>query len=77
MLACFLCVLILIEVTVSLPDLLTVGEGDGIVQVCVILSATNVTAERNFTVTLATIENTGTLNQLLPYHRMVKYSVCN
>jgi hypothetical protein len=45
-------------VTVSVPAMMSVGEGDGMVEVCVILSAINGT-ERNVTITLATGEDTG------------------
>ncbi len=44
--------------TVSVPAMLSVGEGDGMVQVCGTLSAIEDT-ERNFTITLATSNGTG------------------
>ena len=44
--------------TVSIPVSVGVGEGDGLVQVCAMLSAMEVT-ERNFTVTLITSDGTG------------------
>ncbi len=43
---------------VSIPTMLSVGEGDGIVQVCATLSTVEDT-ERNFTITLATSDSTG------------------
>ncbi len=46
------------DVAVSVPAMLSVGEGDGMVQVCATLSAME-TTERNFTITLATSDNTG------------------
>jgi hypothetical protein len=45
-------------VTVSIPAMMSVGEGDGMVQVCATLSAVDDT-ERNVTITLATGEDTG------------------
>ncbi len=47
-----------LDVTVSVPAMLTVGEGDGMVQVCATLSAIEDT-ERNFTLTLSTNDGTG------------------
>ena len=44
--------------TVSIPDMVSVGEEDGMVQVCATLSAVEDT-ERNFTITLATSDGTG------------------
>ena len=44
--------------SVSVPAMLSVGEGDGMVEVCVSLSAMGGT-ERGFTVALATSSNTG------------------
>ncbi len=44
--------------TVSVPAMLSVGEGDGMVQVCATLSAMDAT-ERNFTITLTTSDSTG------------------
>ncbi len=46
------------DVTVSVPAMLNVSEGGGLVQVCVTLSAVEDT-ERNFTVSLATSDGTG------------------
>ncbi len=46
------------DVTVSIPAMLGVGEGDGMVQVCAALSAA-VATERSFTITLATSDDTG------------------
>ena len=43
---------------VSIPDVVSVGEEDGMVQVCATLSAVNDT-ERNFAITLATSDDTG------------------
>ncbi len=43
---------------VSVPAMLRVGEGDGMVRVCATLSAVEDT-ERNFTVALATTDGTG------------------
>jgi hypothetical protein len=45
-------------VTVSVPAMMSVGEGDVMVEVCATLSAVNDT-ERDFTVTLATGDGTG------------------
>jgi hypothetical protein len=45
-------------VTVSVPATMSVGEGDGMVQVCATLSAVNDT-EREFSITLATGDGTG------------------
>ena len=44
--------------TVSIPDTESVGEEDGMVQVCATLSAVEDT-ERTFTITLATSDGTG------------------
>ncbi len=44
--------------TVSVPAMLSVNEGDGMVQVCATLSAAEDT-ERNFTVTLTTSDGIG------------------
>ncbi len=44
--------------TVSVPAMLSVGEGDVMVQVCATLSAAEDT-ERHFTITLTTSDNTG------------------
>ena len=46
------------DVTVSVPAMLSVGEGDGMVQVCATLSAVEET-ERNFTITLTNSDDTG------------------
>ncbi len=46
------------DVTVSLPAIMSVGEGDGMVQVCATLSAVEDT-ERDVAITLATSDNTG------------------
>jgi hypothetical protein len=46
------------EVTVSVPAMMSVGEGDGMVQVCATLSAVNDT-ERDFTIALATGDGSG------------------
>lgn len=43
---------------VSIPAMLSVGEGEGVVQVCGTLSATKET-ERDFIVTLTTSDDTG------------------
>ena len=48
-----------LDVNVSVPAMLSVGEGDGVVQVCATLSAAEET-EKNFTVTLVTSDGTGT-----------------
>ncbi len=45
---------------VFVPTLLSVGEGDGMVQACATLSTVEDT-ERNFTITLATSDGTGKL----------------
>jgi hypothetical protein len=45
-------------VTVSVPAMMSVGEGDGMVQVCATLSAVNDT-EREFSITFATGDGTG------------------
>ena len=47
-----------VDVTVSLPAMLRVNEGDGMVRVCVALSAMEDT-ERNFTIAIATNDGTG------------------
>ncbi len=47
-----------VDVTVSVPAMLSVGEGDELVQVCATLSVMEDT-ERDFTVTLATSDGTG------------------
>ncbi len=39
-------------VPVSLPSALSVGEGDGIVEVCATLSGATVATERDFMITL-------------------------
>ena len=44
--------------TVSIPAVVSVGEEDGMVQVCATLSAVEDT-ERDFTITLATSDGTG------------------
>ena len=44
--------------TVSLPTTISIGEGEGIVEVCVTLSAMEDT-ERNFDIALATKDDTG------------------
>ena len=44
--------------TVSLPTVISIGEGEGMVEVCTSLSATEDT-ERNFDITLATKDDTG------------------
>jgi hypothetical protein len=46
-------------VTVSVPAMMSVSEGDGMVQVCATLSAMNDT-EREFSITLATGDGSGT-----------------
>ena len=46
------------DVTVSVPAILSVDEGGGMVQVCATLSAMNDT-RRNFSITLATSDGTG------------------
>ena len=46
--------------------MVSVGEGDGIVQVCATLSAVEAT-ERDFTITLATSDGTGNMRLL---HRL-------
>ena len=46
------------DVVVSIPALMRVGEGDGIVQVCATLSAKENT-ERRFIVSLVTENDTG------------------
>ena len=46
------------DVSVSVPAMVSVGEGDGMVQVCATLSAVEDT-ERDFTITLATSDGTG------------------
>ncbi len=56
------------DVAVSVPAMLSVGEGDGIVQVCATLSAMEDT-ERNFTITLATSDGTG------PYNTTIESSI--
>ena len=50
-----------VDVTVSVPTMVSVGEGDGTVQVCATLTAIEDT-ERNFTIMLATSSLEG--NQL-------------
>ena len=45
-------------VIVSVPVLVNVNEGVGMVEVCAVLSATEDT-ERNFSISLATTDNTG------------------
>ena len=45
--------------TVSVPDAVMVGEGDGMVTVCVVLYTTEAT-KRSFTVTVATLDGAGT-----------------
>ena len=47
------------DVTVSVPAMVSVGEGDGMVQVCATLSAVEET-ERDFNVTLSTSNVDGT-----------------
>ncbi len=49
------------DVTVSVPAMLNIGEGGGMVQVCVTLSAVEDT-ERNFAISLATSDGTGSYN---------------
>ncbi len=44
--------------TVSVPAMLIINEGDGLVRVCATLSAVEDT-EREFTITLATTNRTG------------------
>ena len=44
--------------TVSIPAVVSVGEEDGMVQVCATMSAVEDT-ERDFTITLATSDGTG------------------
>ena len=46
--------------SVSVPAMVSVDEGDGMVQVCAALSAVEDT-ERDFSVTLATSDGTGSL----------------
>ncbi len=46
------------DVTVSVQAMLSVGEGDGMVQVCAALSAVEDT-ERNLTIALVTSDSTG------------------
>ena len=43
---------------VAVPAMVSVGEGDGMVQVCATLSAVEDT-ERDFTITLTTSDGTG------------------
>ena len=47
------------DVTVSVPAMVSVGEADGMVTVCATLTAMEAT-ERDFTITLATEDGTGT-----------------
>ncbi len=47
-----------LDVTLNMIPLLSVGEGDGMVQVCATLSAIEDT-ERNITITLYTSDGTG------------------
>ena len=49
------------DVSVSVPAMLSVSEGDGNVEVCVSLSALSDT-ERDFIVTLTSSNDTGTRN---------------
>ena len=59
---------IIIDVTVSVPATITIHEGDGIVQVCATLCAVENT-ERDFTITLATSDGTGTEKQKAKFSR--------
>ena len=54
-----------VDVSVSVPAMVSVGEGDGMVQVCATLSTVEDT-ERDFTITLATSDGTGT-----EYHKVL------
>ncbi len=45
-------------VSVSLPYAMSVGEGDGRVEVCATLSGAAVATERDFLITLATSDGT-------------------
>ena len=47
-----------VDVTVSVPAMVSVGEGDGVVQVCATLSAVEET-ERDFNITLNIADGTG------------------
>jgi len=48
-------------VMVSVPRMESVDEGDGMVTVCATLVAFMVNIERNFTITLTTVNGTGIL----------------
>ena len=50
--------MVIAGVSVSVPTMLSVGEEEGVVEVCASLSAMSDT-ERDFTVTLTTGSNTG------------------
>ena len=50
------------DVTVSVPAMVSVGEGDGTVTVCARLSAVEAT-ERNFTISLNSSDGTGNVIQ--------------
>ena len=47
-----------VDITVSIPAMVSVDEEDGMVQVCATLSALDDT-ERDFTIMLATADGTG------------------
>ena len=51
-------VVFFLDVSVSVPAMVSVGEGDGMVQVCATLSAVEDT-ERNLTITVSTSDGTG------------------
>ena len=48
----------LLDVTVSVPSMISLNEGDGTVQVCVTLSTIEI-SERDFIIELATNDGTG------------------
>ncbi len=52
------CLILYSVVSVSLPSALSVGEGDGRVEVCATLSGAAVATERDFMITLATSNGT-------------------
>ena len=58
-------------VTVSIPPMVSVGEEDGMVQVCATLSAVEDT-ERDLTITLATSNGTG--KHVIHYYQSMIYS---
>ena len=61
--------------TVSLPNAINIGEGEGMVVVCATLSATEDT-ERSFTITLATEDDTGDLLSMYIEHMMILCDFC-